>query len=148
MELVSEAVEAPVPTDPRVLVGEACAAVVWMSDASVLDKAGVQKHIHLHSSAPSEKPNDLLDDELELVGSDSLGEAAYAGSGVSSLLVCDESEPSDAAVDVEYPGELQEVAYALQLHDEEGSEDAKRVSRFPAGVCCVVSADELLLGNA
>jgi len=43
--------------------------------------------------------------------------------------------------------ELSEAAYALHPHYYEGSEDAQRVSRLPAGAGCVVASDELLLGN-
>ena len=70
-----------------------------------------------------------------------MGEAAEAGSGVSSLLVCDEAEPPDSAVYVEDPGELSEAAYAFQSHDEEGSEGAEWVSGWSSRSGCVVAAE-------
>ena len=107
MKLESEAVEAAVPSDHRVSVGEACPAVVWVPDASGFDETCIQKHIHLHSSTSLEEQDDLfLDDELKSLSSDSLGEAADDGSGVSSLLPPYQAESSEAPVDVEYPCEL------------------------------------------
>lgn len=107
VKLESEAVEAAVPSDHRVSVGEACPAVVGVPDASGLDEARIQKHIHLHSSASLEEQDDLLlDDELKSLSSDASCEAAYDGSGVSSLLPPYQAESSEAPVDVEYPCEL------------------------------------------
>jgi len=148
VELESEAVEAAVPPNHGVSVGEACSAVVGVPDASGLDEARIQKHINIHGFASSEEPDDLLlYDELKSLGSDSLGEAADDGSGVASLLPPYQAKHSDALVDVEDPCELSEAAYSLVPHYEEGSEDAEWVSRRSSWSLGVVAADELLLGN-
>ena len=77
MELVAQVIAPTVPAHPGIRVREPSPVILRMAYAPRLDERRVEDHIHLLDAAPPEEHDDLLlDDELQHVGSDPVGEAA------------------------------------------------------------------------
>jgi len=94
MKLESETIEAPVPANLCIRIGESGSDVIGVPDAPSFDEARVQKHININGLASLEESDDfLLDDELKGLSSDSFSEAADDGSGVASHLPRYQAEP-------------------------------------------------------